>query len=75
MIALLTIPFPYDFALSVLMGLGMSGALNAASGALNAASGKSSSDQNFLDKLAIVGFGQSSPAEGSAHSSWIQPLT
>ena len=68
MIALLTISFPYDFALSVLMGLGMSGALNAASG-------KSSSDQNFLDKLAIVGFGQSSPAEGSAHSSWIQPLT
>ena len=75
MIALLTVSFPCDFALSVLMGLGMSDAFNAASGTFNAASGKSSSDRDFLDRPAIVGFGQSSPAEGSAHSSWIQPLT
>ena len=61
MIALLTVSFPCDFALSVLMGLGMSDAFNAASGTFNAASGKSSSDQNFPDKLTTVGFGQSSP--------------
>ena len=40
MTALLIVSFPHDFALSVLMGLGMSGVLNAASG-------KSSSDRKL----------------------------
>ena len=48
MIALLTVSSPYDIVLSVLIGLGRSGALNAASGALNAASGKSFSDRKLL---------------------------
>ena len=61
MIALLTVSFPCDFALSVLMGLGMSDAFNAASGTFNAASDKSFSDRDFLDRPAIVGIDQSSP--------------
>ena len=48
MIALLTVSSPYDIVLSVFIGLGRSGALNAASGALNAASGKSFSDRKLL---------------------------
>ena len=48
MIALPTVSPLYDIVLSVLIGLGRSGALNAASGALNAASGKSFSDRKLL---------------------------